>query len=405
MEHILFEHTNGIELFRLKFFEGLTAESYCNYNELKEVVVHVSEMVFNSTEECVDYMKMTDADQSEKLINFLKMNGVTVLHCDKSLTKLMNDNGIETRSSPNIMRGIRKNISRLAKTEIDLKAQIGAAYKYSRGVIKYDMGKDDNLIIVVGSECEQLRNEIMILSDKMEKMVRSMLPGYRNDYKKEIDRIIKADGATEVDIFSEMRDGYAEDDVMKELSEEDIQHLKMLSQFIFKKKEKLKTLEKYLGEKLDSVSPNLNAILGNELSVKIIHKAGGLHNLTLLPSSTVQLLGAEKSLFRSLKMKRDTPKYGLLYELERSKGKKGRISRYVAAKCVLAARIDVYEKERTNEYGKEMKNMIEKKIRGSKYSSEKTSEIFERVNKKLNKIKKIQSKEEYEKELKKNVIK
>jgi len=78
----------------------------------------------------------------------------------------------------------------------------------------------------------------------------------------------------------------------------------------------------------------------------LISQAGSLVSLAKYPASTVQILGAEKALFRALKTKGNTPKYGLLYHssfISRAATKdKGKISRYVANKCSLAARIDQF---------------------------------------------------------------
>lgn len=64
---------------------------------------------------------------------------------------------------------------------------------------------------------------------------------------------------------------------------------------------------------MTSIAPNLTALLGEYVGAKLLTHAGGLNNLCKLPASTIQILGAEKALFRALKTKSKTPKYGLLY--------------------------------------------------------------------------------------------
>lgn len=80
------------------------------------------------------------------------------------------------------------------------------------------------------------------------------------------------------------------------------------------------------------------------MGAKLLTHAGGLTNLSKLPASTIQILGAEKALFRALKKKGNTPKYGFIYNttfISRAEGRaKGKISRYLANKCALAARLD-----------------------------------------------------------------
>lgn len=75
-----------------------------------------------------------------------------------------------------------------------------------------------------------------------------------------------------------------------------------------------KHLGEYLGNKLAMVAPNLQTLVGDVLAAKLISHSGSLTNLAKYPASTVQILGAEKALFRALKTKGNTPKYGLLFQ-------------------------------------------------------------------------------------------
>ena len=75
------------------------------------------------------------------------------------------------------------------------------------------------------------------------------------------------------------------------------------------------SLQKYLAEKMSLVAPNLGALIGNTVAARLISHAGSLTNLSKYPASTVQILGAEKALFRALKTKSNTPKYGLIYHV------------------------------------------------------------------------------------------
>jgi hypothetical protein len=90
--------------------------------------------------------------------------------------------------------------------------------------------------------------------------------------------------------------------------------------------------------------------------------AGSLTNLAKAPASTVQILGAEKALFRALKTKGNTPKYGLIFHssfIGRAKQRnKGRISRYLANKCSIATRIDAFMDSATNVFGEKMRDQV-----------------------------------------------
>ncbi len=97
---------------------------------------------------------------------------------------------------------------------------------------------------------------------------------------------------------------------------------------------------------MEIVAPNLTSLIGQTIAAKLISHSGSLSTLSKYPASTIQILGAEKALFRALKQKTKTPKYGLLYNtsfIGRALGKnKGKISRFLANKCAMAARLDNY---------------------------------------------------------------
>jgi nucleolar protein 56 len=86
--------------------------------------------------------------------------------------------------------------------------------------------------------------------------------------------------------------------------------------------------------------------MGPTLGAKLIRYTGGLGRLTVVPSGTIQLLGAEKALFRHLKEKADPPKYGVIFQhpmINQAKWwHRGKIARTFASKISIAARIDYY---------------------------------------------------------------
>lgn len=105
-------------------------------------------------------------------------------------------------------------------------------------------------------------------------------------------------------------------------------------------------LMEYLKSRMHNIAPNLAALIGETVGARLISHAGSLTNLAKYPASTVQILGAEKALFRALKTRGNTPKYGLIFHstfIGRAAAKnKGRISRYLANKCSIASRIDCF---------------------------------------------------------------
>merc|ERR1719305_2213382 len=128
-----------------------------------------------------------------------------------------------------------------------------------------------------------------------------------------------------------------------------------------------KTLHDYLKAKMDLVAPNLAALIGEIIGARLISHAGSLINLAKYPASTVQILGAEKALFRALKTKGNTPKYGLIFHssfIGKAAAKnKGRISRYLANKCSIASRIDCFSEESTTIFGSKLKEQVENRLK------------------------------------------
>merc|ERR1712151_1347224 len=127
-----------------------------------------------------------------------------------------------------------------------------------------------------------------------------------------------------------------------------------------------KSLYEYLVTKMGIVAPNLAALIGETVGARLISHAGSLTNLAKYPASTVQILGAEKALFRALKTKGNTPKYGLIFHstfIGRAQQKnKGRISRYLANKCSIASRIDCFSDEATTVFGEKLKDQVEERL-------------------------------------------
>jgi len=126
-------------------------------------------------------------------------------------------------------------------------------------------------------------------------------------------------------------------------------------------------LSDYLIKKMHDVAPNLTALIGEQVGARLIARAGSLTNLAKLPASTVQILGAEKALFRALKSKGNTPKYGLIYHSsyigKAAPKNKGRIARYLSNKCTIASRLDNFQENVTSKYGEELSRQVEERLK------------------------------------------
>ncbi len=111
--------------------------------------------------------------------------------------------------------------------------------------------------------------------------------------------------------------------------------------------------EEYISQIIRDECPNMCALVGGPLTARLISLAGGLERLASLPSSTVQLLGAEKAMFRHLKSGKKPPKHGVIYqhpEVHRAPyWQRGNIARVLACKISIAARVDQYGGEPVGE--------------------------------------------------------
>jgi nucleolar protein 56 len=108
-------------------------------------------------------------------------------------------------------------------------------------------------------------------------------------------------------------------------------------------------LEKYLDSAMQEAAPNTLALLGATLGARLIAITGGIGNLAKRSASTIQVLGAEKALFRSLRSGGRPPKHGLLFQHndvhQAPRWQRGKIARALASKVAIAARLDAYHGE------------------------------------------------------------
>ncbi|MEM1521850.1 MAG: C/D box methylation guide ribonucleoprotein complex aNOP56 subunit [Thermofilaceae archaeon] len=148
-----------------------------------------------------------------------------------------------------------------------------------------------------------------------------------------------------------------------DLTDFDLNAIRLLSDVTLELFEIRRKLEKYVDEAMMEVAPNIRGLVGSLLGARLIALAGGLQKLATLPASTIQVLGAEKALFRALRTGGKPPKHGVIFQypsIHRSpKWQRGKIARALAAKLAIAARIDAF----TGEYkADELREQLEKRI-------------------------------------------
>jgi nucleolar protein 56 len=286
-----------------------------------------------------------------------------------------------------MLRGVRLHASKLLKQlrEGDMDtAQLGLGHAYSRAKVKFSVQRDDNHIIQAIAILDQLDKAINTFSMRVREWYSWHFPELikivsDNQRYAQVALFVKDkktltdESLHDIAALVEDDEGVAQSiiDAAKhsmgqEISESDMENVIAFAQRVVSLSKYRKSLHSYLVSKMSVVAPNLAALLGEIVGARLISHAGSLTNLSKYPASTVQILGAEKALFRALKTKGNTPKYGLLYHssfIGRAGPKnKGRISRFLANKCSIASRIDNFSEVPTTKFGDALKKQVEERL-------------------------------------------
>jgi nucleolar protein 56 len=172
-----------------------------------------------------------------------------------------------------------------------------------------------------------------------------------------------------------------------EIREEDLSRVRMLAKEVKDLHALRKSLQRHIEVTMSKIAPNLTAIAGATIAARLIAKAGGLEKLARLPASTIQVLGAEKALFRALRTGAPPPKHGIIFQHKlvhsAPSWQRGKVARSLAAKIALAARVDAYRGEREERLDTQLEKRIEEikakypkapkpsKQKGAKYGARK----------------------------------
>ena len=286
-----------------------------------------------------------------------------------------------------LLRGLRQHGPKLLKQlqEGDVeRAQLGLGHAYSRGKVKFSVQKNDNHIIQAIATLDQLGKAVNTFCNRVREWYSWHFPelvkivsdnhlyaklvifigdktALSEDSLHNLAAIVNDDESIAQGIISAARVSMGRD-----LSEMDMENVQLFAKRAVALAAYRKSLSNYLSSKMHTVAPNLAALIGDTVGARLISKAGSLTNLSKYPASTVQILGAEKALFRALKTKGNTPKYGLIYHssfIGRTGQKnKGRISRFLANKCSIASRIDNFSETPTSKFGEALKRQVEERI-------------------------------------------
>ncbi|XP_076053376.1 nop56 ribonucleoprotein [Oratosquilla oratoria] len=404
--YVLFEHAAGYGLFRVKEFEEVGAflpqveASVLDASKFQQVVQLVGFKPFISAASALENMNaVTEGIVTNDLQAFLNTNvpqtgkkkdiqlGVVDSKLATSIAEATGFSVTHVGVVPEIVRGIRLHLTQFVKglTSKSMKqTELGLGHSYSRGKVKFNVHRADNMIIQSIALIDQLDKDINTFAMRIREwysyhfpeLVKIVPDNYH--YAMSANFIKNRNSLTEEslpkleEITMDSAKAQAILDAARMSMGMDISIIDLLNIERFAKRviglaEYRKKLAEYLKERMNNVAPNLATLIGEVVGARLISHAGSLTNLAKYPASTVQILGAEKALFRALKTRGNTPKYGLIFHstfISRAAAKnKGRISRYLANKCSIASRIDCFTENPTAIYGEKLREQVEDRLK------------------------------------------
>lgn len=275
----------------------------------------------------------------------------------------MADLNLQPVSGSNTMdlfRGIRGNLSSLIPglevENIDRMA-LGLSHSMSRHKLKFSADKVDSMIIQAVKLLDDLDKELNVYAMRTKEWYGWHFPEMAKILNDNLAyaRVVLAVGMRTNIATSDLSEvlpeevevaikAAAEISMGTEITDEDLDNIKLLADQVITYTEYRAQLSSYLESRMRAIAPNLTALIGYLVGARLIAHAGSLISLAKSPGSTIQILGAEKALFRALKTKHDTPKYGLIYHsslIGQATGRnKGKIARMLSAKAALGLRVD-----------------------------------------------------------------
>jgi len=412
---ILFEAASGYGLFEKVASEDIGSsldkvrESALELNRFSKIVKLKAFMPFTSAENALENINsVSEGEMTPLLKEFLEQNlaagkkkkkddgkkkkkkGVKLMVVDKKLgnciREVLDIQIISDEKVEEIIRGIRlffhNFIDKLQPEDVH-QTQLALSHSYSRCKVKFNVHRVDMMIIQSISLLDQIDKDLNTFAMRVREWYGWHFPelikiagdnyifarlAYTIQHKEKLDEdklpqleeiLMDAGKAKEVLEAARKSMGH-------ELSMVDMLNISRFADRVVKLTEYRKNLHNYLIKKMNDCAPNLSALIGEQVGARLISKAGSLTNLAKYPASTVQILGAEKALFRAMKTKGNTPKYGLIYHstfIGRAQPKnKGRISRYLANKCSIASRVDCFSEELTDKYGLKLRDQVEERL-------------------------------------------
>jgi nucleolar protein 56 len=405
--YVLYESASGYALFSADGIDEIgqnteaVRSSVDDLNRFGKVVKFAAFTPFESALDALNQINaISEGQMTDELRNFLELSLPKVKDAKKAKFVLgvaepkLGSHILEVTNIPcksnelvlELIRGVRLHFERYIKNlkPGDLeKAQLGLGHSYSRAKVKFNVNRVDNMVI-----------QAIFLLDTLDKDVNSFSMRVREWYSWHFPELVKIindnylyakvakyiedKAQLSEEKLSALTEVVGDEDKAKEIIEAakasmgqdlspiDLINVKQFAQRVMDLAEYRKKLYDYLVAKMNDIAPNLAALIGEVVGARLISHAGSLTNLAKCPSSTLQILGAEKALFRALKTRGNTPKYGLIFHSSfigrASARNKGRMARYLANKCSIASRLDCFLETSTTAYGEKLREQVEERL-------------------------------------------
>lgn len=402
---MLYESASGFALFEKAEAEEIALpeiqKSVLDAEKFSKLLKLKAFLPFTSAENALENANaISEGVITESLRHFLEQNVSSGKKASTKTTLGVSDGklaasiqeelGYSCDSSSRILewqRGIRihftKFIKGLSLSDLD-KAQLGLSHSYSRSKVKFNVNRIDNMVIQAIALVDQLDKDLNTFAMRCKEWYGWHFPELAkivtDNYKfARIATIIKNRSSLTEDLIPSIEEVVEDEDIAQhifsasrasmgtDISEIDLANIMLFAQRVISLSEYRRQLYEYLCSKMNTIAPNLTALIGEQVGARLISHAGSLTNLAKYPASTVQILGAEKALFRALKTKSNTPKYGLIFNSsfigKAGSKNKGRISRYLANKCSIASRIDCFSEAGSSLFGERLKDQVEERLK------------------------------------------
>nr|CAB92783.1 nucleolar protein [Drosophila subobscura] len=403
--YCLYEHAAGFSVFSVKEFEEVSMflpqveSSVTDFAKFNSIVKLAGFAPFKTAIAALENINaISEGIVPQDLLHFLddffaKLKkkkctlGIADAKLGAAITEAIGVQCSQVGVVPEILRGVRFHFAKLVKGFTDQSAgvaQLGLGHSYSRAKVKFNVHRSDNMIIQSIALLDQLDKDVNTFSMRIREwysyhfpeLVKIVPDNYMfakaakfikdrknlsQDLLEDLEKIVMDSAKAQAIIDA------AKMSMGMDISIVDLMNIELFAERVVKLSEYRKKLSTYLHNKMNLVAPNLQSLIGDQVGARLISHAGSLTNLAKYPASTVQILGAEKALFRALKTRSNTPKYGLIYHssfIGRAGLKnKGRISRFLANKCSIASRIDCFLDQPTSVFGESLKQQVEDRLK------------------------------------------